>query len=605
MFTSINARQHQSCNILPKLINTALALLFSFPATVQADPFDIYLEGKGKYSCFKPKLSKNCGPRPSVLSQTGRYALHALDIATRRINDRSMKDKAILILSPLFAQIPATQALVEAQASELKKDVMRSFIIAYYREAKHLPPDIRVKRQNAMIKFLTNYDYKKPAEAKKKFMEAMGGAWALNASFSDIANVSLEDLKKAWKVYQDFQSAKDKAIDAAESWLGFASRMITMTDYIKADHHYDQAKFALDACTFDQAAERLRLAEQSQREFCRVASHEYRYAEMYADCYSEWYIDYMWDYNRAFDQNPQQTRLKNLHNDFKNNQGSLLNMLKLFGKIDERKEQLQKARESWQKATQLANQQKPIFDHALKNGDYKSACDIAYRLWGTAKMLPPNLECATRFETQMEINWIDRLNRDVYEETDKSESLLKQARSQIAKCKLNDAEQTLRQVKKKTDSLWKLEENHCQQSSDRDSIMQKIADLDKNLSQAKATVCSDKENTLNKGVYSATCIFKSKTKAGLEIGRRSITASSKQEMDAMIRQHCTTNDFHVTVQYQGEKPVHRATCIFLSKTKKDLEIGRRSVSASSKQEMDAMIRQHCTTNDFHVKIQTD
>ena len=106
--------------------------------------------------------------------------------------------------------------------------------------------------------------------------------------------------------------------------------------------------------------------------------------------------------------------------------------------------------------------------------------------------------------------------------------------------------------------------------------------------------------------FSAICIFKSKTKANLEIGRRLVNASSKQELDAMIRQHCTTNDFHVSVQYKGAaKTVHTATCIFLSKTKANLEIGRRLINASSKQELDAMIRQQCTTNDFHVKVQID
>jgi cell division septum initiation protein DivIVA len=281
-------------------------------------------------------------------------------------------------------------------------------------------------------------------------------------------------------------------------------------------------------------------------------------------------------------------------------------MLKLFGEIDERKQQLQKARKSWQKATQLASQQKPIFDRALEIGDYKSACDIAYRLWGTAKELPPNLECATGFVNKVEIKWVDPLTRAVDTESNKIETLLNQAKSQIADCKLAEAEKNLRQAQQKSASLWTLKENYCQQSSGRQAIMQKIASLDQKLNQAKATVCGDKESKVTAGGFSATCIFKSKTKKGLEIGRRLINASSREEMDTMIRQHCTTDDFNVTVEHKGKKKVvHTATCIFLSKTKKGLEIGRRSVNASSKEEMDTIIRQHCTTNDFHVKIKFD
>jgi len=512
-------------SILPlQIISTALIVFSLFTGNVQADPFDNYLIGSGQYSCFKPKISKDCGPRPSVLSQTGRYALHALDFATRSINDRSLKDKAILILSPLFAQIPATQALAEAQVSQLKKDVMKSFIVAYYREAKHLPPDVRIKRQKAMIKFLTNYDYNKPAEAKKKFEEAMGGAWALHASFSDLADISLEDLKKARKVYKDFQAAKAKAIEAAESWFGFATKMITMADYIKADHHYVQSKHALNGCKFEQANEKLKNAEKNLREFCRVASHEYRYAEMYADCYGEWYIDYMWGYNKVFDQNPQQTRLKNLHNDLKNNQGSLLNMLKLFGKIDERKEQLQKASSSWEKVTRLANQQKPIFDRALKNADYKTACNIVDHLWGSAKSLPTYLECVGNLGDHLERKWVLPLRRFVYEDSDKIDSILNQAKSRITECKLSEANKFLHQARTKAGNLWEFDESRrCQKISKHDDILQKITSLDEKVRQAKDTVCNKKATPNCRGLVGNWIWFNG---ASVNCGEGSCTASN-------------------------------------------------------------------------------
>ena len=125
------------------------------------------------------------------------------------------------------------------------------------------------------------------------------------------------------------------------------------------------------------------------------------------------------------------------------------------------------------------------------------------------------------------------------------------------------------------------------------------------------------EEEKKKEKFIATCIFLSKTKTGQEIGRRSINASSKHEMDAMIHQHCTTNDFDVSVQYEGAaatadtaitspaSKLHTATCIFISKSKTGQEIGRREIEAFSKQELDAMVRQQCTTNDFHVKVQYD
>ena len=120
--------------------------------------------------------------------------------------------------------------------------------------------------------------------------------------------------------------------------------------------------------------------------------------------------------------------------------------------------------------------------------------------------------------------------------------------------------------------------------------------------QEKVSIYPDKAQT----AYGATCIFKSKTKVGVEIGRRELQSNTKQELDALIRQHCVTNDFDVSVKYKGSnKTKHTATCIFMSKTKKDTEIGRRSINASSKQELGAMIRQQCTTNDFHVKVQYD
>ncbi|MBT8333070.1 MAG: hypothetical protein KJP19_01460, partial [Deltaproteobacteria bacterium] len=123
---------------------------------------------------------------------------------------------------------------------------------------------------------------------------------------------------------------------------------------------------------------------------------------------------------------------------------------------------------------------------------------------------------------------------------------------------------------------------------------------------SKTTTTQTKVESTPRENFSATCIFKSKTKTNLEIGRRLINASSKQELDAMIRQQCTTNDFDMSVQYkEAATTVHSATCIFLSKTKANLEIGRRLINASSKQELGAMIRQQCTTNDFNVKVQID
>lgn len=128
-----------------------------------------------------------------------------------------------------------------------------------------------------------------------------------------------------------------------------------------------------------------------------------------------------------------------------------------------------------------------------------------------------------------------------------------------------------------------------------------LAGIDKNCRKAEAVPQENK--------FTATCIFtsKDKEKTGLEIGRRNIHASSQSGLEEQIRQHCTTNDYHVSVQSQGsnKSTQHAATCIFMSKTKKNTEIGRREVNASSNQDLDSKIQQHCTTDDFNVIVKYD
>jgi len=481
------------------------------PPTVSAkakDPFALYLKGTKPYGCFEGKMHKDCGPRPQALSTAGRCALHSLDYATRSINDRSLKDKALLVLSPLFAQIPVTQALATAQVNRLKRDLMKSFIVAYYREAKHLPVNIRIKRQNAMIKFLD--DYKNPKQALKKFQDAVKDLQALKDSFSSYADVTPENLKKAHKNYKDFLAAKNKAIDAVESWTTFVTKMSTSIVYAQASNHFTQAGYLLDACKFDEADKRLKLAEQKLREFCRVASHEYRYAEMYTDCYGEWYIDFMRGWNTAFDQNPQQTKLKNLYRDLHNFRGSLLNMLKLFQKIDERKKHISKSRQAWKKALKVRDQLVPQFNQAIERGDYRTACNVAYRVLGTSKSLPPNLECAGQYD-DLANRLITRLNRAINDKKNEISSLLNQANSRIAACELKEAQETLRKAQNLNTSLWLFRDGACRPPQNQAKITKQVAALEQKLQQARLNECSPKASGLgtqwscNELGFTSTC----------------------------------------------------------------------------------------------------
>jgi hypothetical protein len=50
--------------------------------------------------------------------------------------------------------------------------------------------------------------------------------------------------------------------------------------------------------------------------------------------------------------------------------------------------------------------------------------------------------------------------------------------------------------------------------------------------------------------FRATCVFMSKQKQGMELGRRDVSAETKQELEALVKEHCETDHFDVTVEYK-------------------------------------------------------
>ena len=61
----------------------------------------------------------------------------------------------------------------------------------------------------------------------------------------------------------------------------------------------------------------------------------------------------------------------------------------------------------------------------------------------------------------------------------------------------------------------------------------------------------DKENNLKKNTYNATCIFLSKTKKGIEIGRREVSGINREELDFKLKNECKTDAFDVKIVHHS------------------------------------------------------
>ena len=80
--------------------------------------------------------------------------------------------------------------------------------------------------------------------------------------------------------------------------------------------------------------------------------------------------------------------------------------------------------------------------------------------------------------------------------------------------------------------------------------LKKAYESKKKAREEKATKTADTKPTVVSKSFTATCIFMSKSKQGVEIGRRQVSSTTEEGLASLLKQQCETDHFNVIIKYQ-------------------------------------------------------
>jgi hypothetical protein len=87
-------------------------------------------------------------------------------------------------------------------------------------------------------------------------------------------------------------------------------------------------------------------------------------------------------------------------------------------------------------------------------------------------------------------------------------------------------------------------------NSDSWADLKEAYESKKKAREGETTKTAETKPTAVSKSFTATCRFISKSKQGVEIGRRQVSSSTKEGLASLIKQQCETDNFNVIIEYQ-------------------------------------------------------
>jgi len=463
-------RTARSLVALPLLL--ALVCVLITCQTIRAKELSLslapYLQGSGKYNCFPAKIW-DCGPKPPKLSGYSLKIVTFLDQVTRKLNNKSVEKKVILILSPLLAGTPLTASMAAKAWTEGVADTVESGIVTLINTS----PKLEVDDKAANVEFV-----------RQLFRT---GLVALDTvkTLKKLTNYDSRDLKKA----NDFFKAS-LSIDKKVETLQREINKLAKTSNGASPHGVAKAKLqkaqqAMARCDFGVAAKLLDQAYKKMQVSCRRDGFRYRKNENLKDCfYGEWYPDRM---------KPGYPKYDIYHNiildDFNNVSKDIIDRLPLFQDIDRARQKLKKEQDSWVSHVQRINFHIRNAQQAISYGQLQRSCQAVRNVMDSEKQIARDMpSCAGKMK-DVGRKLKDKLHQRVKREQKEIANQLSQAEAEIRTCRLDQAERTLDPLQSKVNQLVILDGHTCRPTMISHNMVQNIKQLYGKIAQARRTRC--------------------------------------------------------------------------------------------------------------------